>query len=179
MGKNTAKNYDVAKAAAVAALKDFREEERQRNRRTRYQNTELLLKNYLNLIDYFEIAKDRATDILSAEDLRELEELEIDEVIVKAILRGRVRTIIMVAQLEYALETLKLRMKSKGQPEKFEVIYCLYMDKARRDIERKELIKIVAEELHCGEASVYRWKNEMIRELSILLFGIDGLRLDV
>lgn len=175
MGKKqgTAKTYDLAKAAALEALKDFKEEERQRNKRTRYHNTELLLKNYLNLMDHYENAKERASDIFKLEDL------EVDEVIISAIKRSRMRTLAILAHVEYCLETLKVRMTNKGQSEKYEVIFRLYLDKARRDIERGELIRIIAQELNSSEPSVRRWKNEMVRELSILLFGVDGLRLDI
>lgn len=176
--KSTAKTYDIAKAAAAEALKDFREAERQRNKRNLYHNTELLLKNYLTLYDHYENAKDKASDILSIEDMEELKELDADDVIIRSIMRSRVRTLIMVAQIEHSLETLKQRMIMKGQPEKYNVIDCLFLDKARRDIEKGELVKIVADELHCSIDSIYRWKKEMIRELSILLFGIDGLKLD-
>jgi hypothetical protein len=38
------------------------------------------------------------------------------------------------------------------------------------------IIQVVNEGLNCSEASVRQWKNEMIDELSILLFGFDGLK---
>lgn len=164
---------EIARTAALEALKIQKEEERQQIRRTRYHNTELLLKNYLNLLDHYENAKDKASDIM------DLEELDVDEVIIKAIKRSRVRTIIMIQQIETCLEILKLRQVSRGQPEKYEVIECLYLDKARRDVQFKDLVEAVAEELNCTERSVYRWRNEMVRELSILLFGVDGLKLDM
>jgi hypothetical protein len=171
--KNPEKAFDIARSAAVEAVKIVKEEERQRNKRTRYHNTELLLRNYLNLLDHYENAKDKASDIMN------LEELDVDEVIIQAIKRSRVRTMVMIAQIENCLELLKNRMTSKGQPEKYDVIFCLYLDEARRDIQFGELVKTVAQELHCGENTVRRWKNEMITELSISLFGVDGLKLDI
>jgi translation elongation factor EF-4 len=114
-----------------------------------------------------------------ASDIFDLVELEADEVIIQSIKRSRMRTMVMIAQIENCLDILKDRMVGKGQPEKYEVINSLYLDRARRDIERGELIKTVAIELNCNERSIYRWKNEMVTELSILLFGIDGLRLDL
>ena len=171
--KNTANTYDIAKAAAVEALKLQKEEERQYVKKNRYHNTELLLKNYLNLLDHYENAKDKASDIF------DLDDLDVDDVIIKAIKRSRVRTMIMLTQIDTCLEILKKRMSSKGQSEKYEAIHSLYLDKARRDIQLGELLKAVAEELNCSTDSVRRWKNEMVRELSILLFGVDGLRLDI
>jgi len=171
--QSTVNVQEIAKTAAREALTDFKEAERQRNKRTRYHNTELLLKNYLNLLDHYENSKDRASDIFKLEDL------EADEVIISAIKRSRMRTLTILAHVEYCLDTLKDRMTNKGQPEKYEVIDRLYLDKARRDIERGELISDIAIELNCSEPSIRRWKNEMINELSILLFGVDGLRLEL
>lgn len=179
MGKNNnaTRTYDIAKAAAVAALKEHKEEERQRNRRTRYHNTELLLKNYLSLVDHFEQAKDKASDIFN---LTELDlDLDDDDVMIQSIKRSRMKTMVMIAHIEHCLDMLKERMTGKGQLDKYTAIDCLYLDRARRDIEFGELVRVVAEELHCTDRSVYRWRNEMVRELSVLLFGVDGLRLDI
>lgn len=164
---------ELAKAAALEALKLQKAEERRLIKRNRLHNTELLLKNYLSLLDHYENAKDKASDIM------DLDDLDMDEVIVTAIKRSRTRTAVMINQIETCLDILKLRMSAQGLPEKYEVVYCLYLDRARRDIGRAELVKTIAQELHCTERSVYRWKNEMVAELSILLFGVDGLRLDL
>ncbi|WP_241428215.1 helix-turn-helix domain-containing protein [Clostridium sp. DJ247] len=37
----------------------------------------------------------------------------------------------------------------------------------------------IAETLNCGVNTPRRWINEMINELGVLLFGIDGLKLDI
>lgn len=58
--KNTAKTFDMVRTAALEAVRIFKEEERQRIKRTRHHNTELLLRNYLNLLDHYENAKDKA-----------------------------------------------------------------------------------------------------------------------
>jgi hypothetical protein len=176
-GKNTAKSYDKIRAAALEAMKIFKEEERQRVRRTRYHNTELLLKNYLNLLDHYANAKEKGSDIFDLEELGL--DADTDDVIINAIKRSRIRTSVMIAQIETSLQTLEQRQVEKGQPEKYEVIYCLFLDKARRDIQKSELVEIVGMELHCDRGTVYRWKKEMIAELSVLIFGIDGLRLDI
>lgn len=170
---------EIATAAAKEALRLQKVEERQRVRKNRYHNTELLLKNYLRLVEHRDHAKDRASDILNLEEIEELEEIGVDDIIIQSIMRSRVRTAVMINQIETCLEILKTRQETKGQGEKYEVVWCLYMDPARNDLEWGELIRTVAEELNCGESSVYRWKNEMVRELSIMLFGVDGLQLEI
>ena len=53
----------------------------------------------------------------------------------------------------------------------------LYLDPVKSLMPWKERVQTIAAELHFGEASVYRWKNDMIEELSVMVFGVDGLRL--
>jgi len=166
---------EIATAAAVEALKIQKNEEREKARKNRFRNTELLLKNYLSLIKHFELAQDKASE----EDLEtyNFEEADLEDITVQAIRRGRIRTLIMVTQVEVSLVALRKRMIDKGQPEKYAVVEKLYLDPVKSLLPWKERNRLVAEELHCGETSVWKWKNDMIEELSIIIFGIDGLRL--
>ena len=177
MGKKlgTVNIQEIAVAAAIEALKLQKNDERMRIRKNRFHNTELLLKKYLNLIEHFELAQDKATE----EDLQayNFEESDMEDVIIYAVRRGRIRTLIMVTQVEVSLAVLRTKMIDKGQPEKYAVIDKLYLDPVKSLMPWKERVQTIAAELHCGEASVYRWKNDMIEELSVMVFGVDGLRL--
>lgn len=62
-----------------------------------------------------------------------IQDLEVDEVIIQAIKRSRIRTGVMIRQIETCLEILRIGQIEKQQPEKYEVIYCLYMDKAKKE----------------------------------------------
>ena len=148
-----------------------------RIRKNRFHNTELLLKHYLGLVEHFEIAQDKASD----EDMEayNFEEADMEDIIIQSIRRSRVRTLIMVMQIEVCLGKLRTKMINKGQPEKYAVLEKLYLDPVKNSMPLTERKQIVAAEIHCGETSVWKWRNEMIDELSVLLFGIDGLRLEV
>jgi hypothetical protein len=167
---------EIATAAAKEALRLQRKEERDRIRKNRYHNTELLLQNYLRLVDHRDNSKDKASDIFGPE---ELEEMGVDDIVVRSIMRSRARTKVMINQIETCMDMLKTRMESQGQGKKYEVLYCLYMDPARRDLEWGQRIQAVAEELYCSSDSVRRWKNEMVKILSVWLFGVDGLKLEL
>jgi len=177
MGKKlgTVNIHEIATAAAVEALKIQKNEDRERARKNRFHNTELLLKKYLSLIKHLELAQDKASD----EDLKEynFEESDMEDVIIYAIRRGRIRTLIMVMQVEVSLAELRTKMIDKGQIEKYAVIEKLYLDPVKSLMPWMERNKLVAAELRCGETSVWKWKNEMIEELSVMIFGVDGLRL--
>jgi hypothetical protein len=183
MGKKQTVNQinveEIAKAAAVEALRLQKIEERQRQRKNRFHNTELLLSNYLGLVEHFQNSIDKASDLLDIEESLNFESLEMDDVIIRSIRRSKIRTRIMISQIDTSLDILRLKMIAKGQPERYEVIQKLYLDPEKITVQWSERLQIVAAEIPCGEMSVRRWRNEMIDELSILLFGVDGLRLEV
>jgi Zn-dependent metalloprotease len=85
----------------------------------------------------------------------------------------------MIRQIESAMELLKKDMKNKNETEKAAVIEKLYMDRSKKEYKYNQRVKVVAEELNCSESSVRRWANEMLTELSVKLFGVDGLRLEL
>ncbi|TGE36873.1 hypothetical protein E4K67_17390 [Desulfosporosinus fructosivorans] len=179
MGKRpgTVNIQEIATAAAVEALKLQKNEERMRIRKNRFGNTELLLKNYLNLIEHFELSQDKASE----EDMEayNFEEADMEDVIIRSIRRSRIRTLIMVLQIEICLEKLRTKMIDKGQLEKYVVLEKLYLDPTKSLLPWLERVRIIAAEIPCSESSVNRWKNDMIRELSVLIFGADGLQLEL
>ena len=167
---------EIATAAAIEALKLQKNEERMRKRKNRFHNTELLLKHYLGLVEHFENSQDTASeDVIEAFSI---EDMANEDVTILAIRRSRIRTIVMIKQMEASLERLQERMIAKGQPEKYEVIRKLYLEPSKSLIQWSDRLQIVAAEIHCGESSVRRWRNEMIDEFSILLFGVDALQLE-
>jgi hypothetical protein len=179
MGKklSTVNIQEIATAAAVEALKLQKNEERMRIRKNRFHNTELLLKNYLGLIEHFERSQDKASEELV--EAFSIEDIDNEEVIVRAIRRSRIRTKVMIGQIEMCLGILKVKMAARGQLERYEVIHKLYLEPTKSSMQWVERVEIIAAEIQCSEASVRRWKNDMINELSILLFGVDGLQLEL
>lgn len=169
---------EVAMAAAVGALKLQKDEERKRIRKNRFHNTELLLNNYLSLIESYENAVDKASGV---EEITEIysEDMDLNDIIIQSIRRSKIRTKVMINQIDTCLEMLRVKMSAKGQIEKYEVIQKLYFDQDKVSVQWTDRIRLVAAEIPCGEMSVRRWRNEMIDELSILIFGVDGLRLEV
>lgn len=167
---------EIATAAAIEALKLQKKEEYERIRKNRFQNTERLLKNYLSLIEHFELSQDKASE----EDLEafNFEDMDTDDIIIRSIRRSRMRTLVMVLHIEACLGRLRTKMVDKGQLEKYVVLEKMYMDPVKNLLSLTERKMVIAEEIHCGETSVWKWRNEMISELSILLFGVDGLRLE-
>ena len=168
---------EIATAAAIEALKLQKNDERMRIRKNRFGNTELLLKNYLSLIEHFELSQDKASE----EDLESynFEEADTEDIIIRSIRRSRIRTLVMILQMEACLGRLRIKMIDKGQLEKYVVLEKLYLDPTKSLIPWVERVRIIAAEIPCSESSVNRWKNDMIKDLSVLIFGADGLQLEL
>ncbi|HEX9058573.1 MAG TPA: hypothetical protein VF941_00165 [Clostridia bacterium] len=170
--------YNVAREAALEALREFKKEERDRKRKQQLRNVGLLMENYLDLQEHLEKIKYRAADM---EDYFENLDISVDmrdEVSIQAIKRSKIRTVIMVAQIETTMELLKKKMEQRGEYEKFQVMKMLYMDTEKKGMKFNQKVIMVAEDAHCHEATVRRWNNEMLNELSKFIFGADGLKID-
>ena len=154
----------IAKEAAAAALKDFKQEERKDIKKTVFRNTEKLLRNYNSFIEYYEQAKDSIEDVAA-------ENMTFDcsnELFIESIRRSKTRTVIMVAHIEAALEKLKADCLRKQQMDKYKIIEMIYLQGRTADE--------VAEKLSCSTMTVSRWRREMVEDMSVKLFRVDGLR---
>lgn len=173
---NTKENImtEIEQAAIMAAdqaIKKYTMQEMKKKKDYRFRNTKLLLKNYNSLKAHLQNAKD---DINEINDIINDENIEIskrDELYIKSIRQSKFRTLIMLAHIDTAMTQLKDKMKSKDQYDKYRAVEEVYIH--NKTYER------TAEELNCGNATVRRWEKEATNELSILLFGVDGMKIDL
>ncbi|QIB26086.1 sigma factor-like helix-turn-helix DNA-binding protein [Caloranaerobacter azorensis] len=179
-------NISVKKAIEIgieAGLKKALEEiekEKIKKKKQRYdrrlRNTDLLLKNYNNFVAHCENAiytrkqllENNAIDILD-----ECEDLDY-ETYVKAIMRTKERTAIIVNHIKNVLEFYKFQAEKSREPERIrrvKVIKAIYFDKKKYEE--------IAEEMSLSVRTVKRDKKTAIAEISTLVFGIDGLKFDI
>jgi hypothetical protein len=102
-----------------------------------------------------------------------------DHIIIYSIKGSKIRTKIMINQIDTAVKMVEAQMKAKNEIEKYNVFVKLYMDWQKNDIRFNQRVKVTPDENNCGESSVRRWSCEILNELSIKLFGVDGLRLEI
>lgn len=164
-------NVDEAiKKATKEAIREYDKEKKQEQKRNVFHNTKLLLKHYNDLKTHVNNAID---DVNSIEcDLGEFGDItDRDELYISSIRRSKSKTLIMIAHIEMAMEQLRKKQYRLCSSEKYKALEKYYF--------YEKTYEQIAEELNCGVITVRRWVNEMINELSILLFGIDGLKLDM
>jgi hypothetical protein len=153
--------------AAIKAIKEYDKEKKLEERRKVFHNTKLLLTHYNDLKQHVENAIADITQLES--DLIELGDIERDELYILSIKRSKSKTLIMIAHIDMALDILKEKQIKLCSLEKYEALKEVCINK----ITHEEM----ATKLYCNERTIRRWINEMVNELGILLFGIDGLNM--
>lgn len=167
--RNSVNVDEVIKKAVTEAIKEFDIKQQEAAKTKVLHNTRLLLKNYNCLSKHYEKAVDNLDYIkLDEEDERSCESIESnDKLFILSIRRSKFRTMIMVSHIQTALEVLKAECIKKNQLNKYEVLEKHYLQNVP--------FNQIAAESNCSEITARRWKNEMVQDLGVYLFGIDAL----
>lgn len=158
---------------ALDRISKEKEEKRKSRFDRRLRNTDLLLKNYNKFVAHCNTALYTSRQLKQANAIDILDEVEDDEdeVYVRSIMRTRERTFLIVNHIKRILGYYKYITKSEPEKErKYRVLVGLYID--------KKTYSQMAEELYCSTKTIERDRKDAIEELSVLIFGVDGLKLD-
>ena len=180
--KTKTKMEEMASAAAKEAVREYAAEEKLKRKKQVFQNANVLLEHYLDLKAYCDNAIYTSTiqdEDSSDEDEDCMIDFDGEEITIKAIKGNREVTLIFIAHIDMALELLRKKCEQKEILNKYLVVEMLHLDSELQKLPWGERIKRVSEELPCGERSVSRWRNEMVKELSVFLFGVEGLKLAI
>ena len=149
----------------------------------RLRNTRLLLKNYRSFVEHCNnaqysvenpIKKEISKNSITVQLFDDLYNLQDDAFVVSSILKSKEKTKIILDHINMCLEFFAQKaMKTNNQEmiRRFNVIDALYIKEKSMSFEE------IAEQEHISTKTVNRDKNKAIQELSVLIFGIDGLDL--
>lgn len=169
MKRNDINIDEMISKATKEAIKEYDRERRQEQRKKVFHNTRLLLSHYNDLRSH---VKNAISDVTKLEDdLIDLGDIERDELYILSIKKSKTKTLIMIAHIDMAMGALKNKQHKLCSPEKYEALRMFYI--------KEMTYEKVAEQLSCSVITARRWINEMINELSINLFGIDGMKIDM
>lgn len=166
---------EVAEIAARVALEYIEKEKKKQqkiNRDWRLRNTKLLLKHYRSFVAHCDDIRAELTTLQNAEAL---EDLYSEDFTVEAIKRSKQRTIAMIRFMERMLREYKRMCEASGQPEeirRYKVIEMMYIS------DKKYKAEDIAECHKIEVRTVYRDVNDAIKTLSVLVFGVDGIRFE-
>lgn len=166
--------------ATLNTLKYLKNEEKEKEKKkydNRLRNTELLLHNYQNFVQHQQNSI-YTEEQLSKEELLEELDIDMDEEITKtqinSILKSKNKTAIMLKHIDTFLKYYEYKCnlsKREDVQRRFKVIKYLFLD------EEKMTQENVADILHCNTKTIRNTKGIAIKELSVLFFGIDGLKI--
>ena len=149
----------------------------------RLRNTRLLLKNYRSFVEHCNnakysvenpIKKEISKNNLTVQLFDDLYNLQDDAFVVSSILKSKEKTKIILDHINMCLEFFEQKaIKTNNQEmiRRYNVIDNLYIKAKPMSFEQ------TAEQEHISTKTVNRDKNKAIQELSVLIFGIDGLDL--
>lgn len=175
----------VTRGVALAS-KNITEELKLKNKKiydNRLNNTKLLLVNYNNFLDHcqnaiYEIENNIKEAIEQEENtvelFDELYNMQNDTFVINSILKSKQKTKVILKHINCCLSFYEYRAKKINDLEmqrRFEVIKRLYIN------EKKQRYEEIAEDLNISTQTVNRDRKKAIQELSILIFGIDGVGL--
>lgn len=154
--------------AIKAAIREFSKEQKEENKSRIFHNTKLLMKHYNSLKLHADNAVYKAGDL---EDLEDMEDYtDQDRIYISSIMRSKLRTSIMLSHVDLALEELKAKKTKENKYEQYKALELHYID--------KHSYEQIESDLSCGKNTPNRWITSALQDLSILLFGVDGLKLD-
>lgn len=161
-------NKDIEyKEIVKAVVKEIRKEEKEKKKKEIYHNTQVLMKNYNDLKSHMKNAIDDING-LDSTDI-DLTNLNKDEIYILSIKKSKVKTVIMISHIDIALKALKKKQMNNNAIEKYRALELYYL--------KEKTYEELAENLKCSVISGRRWVSEMLRELSVFLFGIEALKI--
>lgn len=154
---------DIAKKVAKEAVFEIANHGKDR----RLHNTKLLMKNYNSLKEH--INGDSEQIKIKYESLNEEEPyLKVEFMWLESIARSKARTIKILKYIDDNLEYLEAKYKLKKEYEKYKAFELFYI--------KEKTNEQIQEELNCSKNMPKRWSDIVIKELSVLLWGIDALK---
>ena len=135
----------------------------------RYQNTKLLMENYKILKEHVNGIKDEINLKIEFRDEDNIIFVKSDYLWLEIIAKSKARTIEMMEYVDTKIKYLIYEYEEKGQYEIIDSFVMFYIE-GKTDDE-------IREKHTCGQNTPKRWRDKILKELSILLWGIDAIQM--
>lgn len=150
----------IAKEAALEAIREVMFQKKDK----RLHNTRLLMKNYNNLKEHISSKNENISIIVNFDDEVEIKS---DYIWLESVARSKTRTAKMMRYVDDKINFLEKKYKEKQEYEKFRAFELLFIEEMTNEE--------IQEELNCSKNIPKKWTDIVIKELSILLWGIDAI----
>lgn len=156
----------IVKQAAKEAVAELRKEERKKSRAKIFQNTKALMENYNRIAQSVQEGVSDLSD-LTEDPVEGLEEGS--NIFIESIVKGKLRSLVMLAHVDKCLEMLEREEYRNNTPEKYLAFKYFYLDEMTYES--------IAEIYGYSERTARRWVTELLSIMSVYLFGADALML--
>ena len=140
------------------------EEDRKIQRGRILYNTRILMEQYIEMRRFVETAVSEVEDM---EAYTQYASLISEDTHLESVRRTKLKTAMMIVNIDRALEELRSEYQDRSMSCKFDALRLHY-------VEGKSYEEI-AELQNCGKNTPARWCKELIRKMSVKLFGIEGI----
>lgn len=161
----------VTKIAAQTVIEHLDKEKRPK-RDHRLRNIKLLLRNYRNFVAHSEEVQEELTALQKAKELDTLYE---EEFTIESIMRSKQRTLVLVQLMQRMLEVYQIMCEKSGDPaeeRRYKIIYEMYISDDKKTADE------IARGHFIDRRTVFKDINKSCETLSVLMFGVDGIRLE-
>mgnify|MGYP001164426474 CR=1 FL=1 len=152
---------EIIEQAVKKGLEEYivEQEKKQKKKKNRYHDTYALMKCYRDAAFHVENAVSEASQ-MAAEYANEKEEIYL-----RSVRRTRFRTMIIKSHIDRAVDEIKRRRTAEGREEEYRAFEMYFMEGVSYEQ--------IAEELETGVNTPRRWVKGILKELSVLLWGLD------
>jgi ABC-type uncharacterized transport system ATPase subunit len=151
--------------AVKSAIKEYSCKQKIEKKKKALHNAKLLLKNYKKIQTSIE---EGISEVMQLEQ-EDIFMGEADDLYIDSIKRSKLRSLIVIAHIDKALDLVQEECKRKGIPEKYNAFINCMIDGMTYDEAAKEFFT--------SKQSISRWINDLTKEVSIQLFGVEGIEL--
>lgn len=141
------------------------ETERQIQRNQILHNTRILMEQYIEMRKHCENAVSESDDLDSVEFA--IFKSDNENTYLESVRRSKLKTAMMLTNIDRAMDEIKEEYEKKGMLYKYEAFRMHYVD----GMSYEE----IAEVQNCGKNTPARWSKEIIRKMSVKLFGVEGV----
>ncbi|MCH3962975.1 MAG: hypothetical protein LKE46_01755 [Clostridium sp.] len=174
---------EAVKIGVREGIKYIKEQEYYKTKRRydrRLRNTRLLLKHYRDLKVHNGLADssiNRIHDKNAIDVLDEIDPIDDEEQYAQALTRTKIRTSIIIGHINKAMKYYEAICKNDGnvKERRFNIIKYIYIDPVEDNI--PPTYEETSEHFNLNVRTVGRDVRSAIEDLSILFFGIDGIKL--
>ena len=154
---------DLIDKAVKKAIREYSKEQRSEKKRKALHNTKMLLKNYEKIKSSIEEAISEASQL----EEQSFAYSDDEDVYINSIRKSKLKSLIVVAHIDRALEVVREEYSKKGVPEKYNVFISCFMD----GMTYEDATGLY----NASRPTISRWIVDVTKAVSIQLFGVDAV----